>query len=209
MSELVLFAVGSSIVVDYEETCARLGIRIAGGIQNVSGEVFFTDLDRLVGVDAMPAALRAHPCIIPLFTPKNRRAAAEQASSLGFAPVAAVIDPTAIVARSSVFGNGTFVNAGAIVGAQARIGEQVVINRGASLGHHVELAAFVSLGPGAILCGHVAIESGTMIGAGAIILPKVRIGADAVVAAGSIVTADVAAGARVFGNPARARAVDG
>lgn len=43
------------------------------------------------------------------------------------------------------------------------------------------------------------------IGGGAIILPGVTIGDDAIIGAGSVVTRDVPAGAKVMGNPARAR----
>lgn len=43
------------------------------------------------------------------------------------------------------------------------------------------------------------------IGGGAIILPGVTVGDDAIIGAGSVVTRDVPAGAKVVGNPARAR----
>lgn len=52
----------------------------------------------------------------------------------------------------------------------------------------------------------VHIGSQVWIGGGAIILPGVTIGDDAIVGAGSVVTRDVPAGAKVMGNPARARA---
>ncbi|TCU02069.1 sugar O-acetyltransferase [Rhizobium sullae] len=51
----------------------------------------------------------------------------------------------------------------------------------------------------------VYIGRGVWIGGGVIILPGVTIGDHAVVGAGSVVTRDVPAGAKVVGNPARAK----
>jgi sugar O-acyltransferase (sialic acid O-acetyltransferase NeuD family) len=206
VTELVLFGVGSPLVAEYEETCRRLGCRIAAGVRNRPGPVYLDGRTPVVEGESVPAELLATPCLCPLFRPANRRTALEEAAAAGFAFAGALIDPTAIVASTCTFGRGTFVNAGCIVGAHAALAEHVVINRGASVGHHVTIGAFASLGPGAVVAGNVAIERGAMLGAGAIVLPSVRIGADAVVGAGSVVVRDVPAGAKVLGNPARAAA---
>jgi len=201
--ELVLFGIGSPLIVEYEETTLRLGHRIVAGIRNMACESFTSPDTPLRGVEELDAATLAVPCLCPMFTPANRRIAVQEALSLGFAFAPALIDPTAIVASSIEIGVGSFVNSAAIIGGASRIGRHVVINRGVSLGHHSLLGDFVSIGPGAIVAGQVEIGSGAMIGAGAVVLPKIRIGAGAVVGAAAVVTRDVPEGARVMGNPAR------
>jgi hypothetical protein len=205
VSELVLYAIGSPLVAEYEETCRRLGYRIAAGVRNFPGPVYLDEATPVVDLDALSARVLAVPCVCPLFGPANRRIARDEAAAAGFRFAAALIDPTAIVASSSSFGRGTFVNAGCVIGACTRAGEHVVINRGASVGHHVVLGELVSLGPSAVLGGNVVIDAGALIGAGAVVLPKVRIGAEAVVGAGAVVVEDVPPRTTVVGNPARAR----
>ncbi len=203
--EVVLFGIGSPLVAEYEETCRRLGISIVAGVRNRPGPTHLGAERPVLDAGALPPAVLAAPCLCPLFTPCNRRDACAEAAAAGFRFAPALIDPTAVVASSSTFGEGTFVNAGCVVGARTRVAEQVVVNRGASIGHHVEIGAYVSLGPSAVICGNVTIEAGATIGAAAVVLPSVRIGAGALVGAGSVVVDDVPAGVRAIGNPARVR----
>src|SRR5579863_8472324 len=98
MSRLLLFGVGSPLVVEYEETCHRLGLSSPIGIQNQEGEVYLSDLTQLQQCDAIDAELLSHPCLCPFFTPSNRQVASDQASMLGFEFSRPLIDPTAVVA---------------------------------------------------------------------------------------------------------------
>jgi sugar O-acyltransferase (sialic acid O-acetyltransferase NeuD family) len=198
MTAIALFAIGSPIVVEYEETCGRLGVAIVTGIRNRSGPTFVARSVPIVDAADLRPAHRATPCVVPLFTPGNRVVAVGEAAALGLVFADALIDPTAIVASSARAGRGAFVNAGCILGAHAALGEHVLVNRGTSIGHHAAIDAFVSLGPGVVVAGNVAIGEGALIGAGAIVLPKVRIGAGAVIGAGSVVVHDVPPGAKVL-----------
>jgi hypothetical protein len=198
---VALFAVGSPIAAEYEETCRRLGIAIVAAVRNRPGPVY-------VGVPVVDvASIRAGDVaarwIVPLFTPRNRATAVAEARDLGLAFADALIDPTAIVASSCTAGHGTFVNAGCVIGAHAELGEHVVINRAASIGHDVTIGAYGSVGPGAVIAGNVTIERGATVGAGAVVLPTVRVGEDAIVGAGAVAVDDVPAGSTVVGNPAR------
>lgn len=188
---LVLFGVGSPLIVEYEETCRRLGIVIVAAVRNRAGEVFLSPGPRLVEAGLIDAGLLEVACLCPLFTPGNRRVACEEADRLGFSFAPALVDPHAVVARSSEIGAGSYVNAGAVVGAAGRIGRQVVINRLAGIGHHARIGDFVSIGPGVTLCGQVEIGDGVLVGAGATILPRVRLGAGTVVPAGTVVGRDI------------------
>src|SRR5579871_2806870 len=144
---IVLYAIGSPIVADVEESCRRLGVTITAAVKNFAGPHYLLDASMLVDVAEIPPAVLQSPCIIPLFTPNNRRLAAQEAIARGFSIAAALVDPTAIVAASAAMEAGSYINAGVVIGAAARIGQHVIVNRSSSVGHHAELAAMVSIGP--------------------------------------------------------------
>jgi hypothetical protein len=140
---------------------------------------------------------------IPLLTPGYRFSAAAEARSLGLHRFPALIDPTAIVARTASIDAGVVVNAGTVIAARTTLGRFVHVNRSASIGHDNVLDEFVTLGPGCVLAGHVHVERGVFIGAGAVCAPEVTIGTNAVVGAGAVVIGDVAPATVVVGNPAK------
>jgi sugar O-acyltransferase (sialic acid O-acetyltransferase NeuD family) len=199
----VLYGVGSPLIVDYEESCGRSGIAIAGAVQNVAGPVHTVSPVVLYRVDEIPARLLSLPFIVPVFTPGRRRFAVEDAERRGFGRGFVLVDPTAVVARSTAIGSGTFVNCAAVIGGAGTIGRCVLVNRSASIGHHARIGDYASIGPAAVLAGNVTLGRGTVVGAGAVIVPGVTIGENAVVGAGSVVTRDVSANSLVGGNPAR------
>jgi sugar O-acyltransferase (sialic acid O-acetyltransferase NeuD family) len=201
--QVVVYAIGSPIVVDVEETCRRLQLTIAGWVHNIEGENFAPPNATVTELDHLTSDLLEHEFTVPLFTPRYRSDAVTQARKRGFLRPALLVDPTAVVASSTTFGPGCYVNTMVNIGAACRIGAFCFINRGATLGHHADISDFVSIGPGAVLAGMVKIGAGAMIGAGAVVLPRIAIGASAVVAAGAVVTQEVAPHTVVVGNPAR------
>lgn len=203
MRGIVIFGVGSSLVVDLEEGLQRAGTAIAAAVANVPGEVHLLERSPLIGRDDVTPEIAATPFLVPLFTPANRHLAVQDAVRLGFATPAEFTDPTVAVPRSLAAEPGLWVNTGATLGGASRFGRFVLVNRGASVGHHADLGRFASIGPNATLAGEVTLGAGAAIGAGAVILPRIRIGEHAVVAAGSVVTRDVPDRSLVMGNPAR------
>lgn len=201
--KVIFFGIGSPIVVEYVETCRRLGWAIVAAIKNRSDDAHFEDQTKILTVGTITSELMACSCWCPMFTPANRAQATREAKALGFQFEQALVDPTAITCATSHVGGGSFVNAGCIIGASGSISRHVLINRGAVIGHHVKIGDYVSIGPGAIVGGLAMMERGAMIGTGAILLPKVKIGEFAVVGAGALVTRDVPPGTKVIGNPAR------
>jgi sugar O-acyltransferase (sialic acid O-acetyltransferase NeuD family) len=203
MKHLLLFAVNSSLVVEYEETCARVGIDIAAAIQNRPGPHSLSKCQRLLLPQGIDAEIRKVPFICPLFTPANRWTATAEAVLAGLHPSQALIDPSSVVASSVEVGRGSYINSAAVIAACTRIGSQVVVNRSASIGHHGVLEDYVSIGPGALLTAHINVGRGALVGAGSVVLPKIQIGSCAIIAAGSVVSRDVPERTLVMGNPAR------
>jgi sugar O-acyltransferase (sialic acid O-acetyltransferase NeuD family) len=200
---IVLYGVGSPVVVDVEESAMRAGLTIAAAVQNVPGDSLLLDARKLVHSSTLTDREYARPFLIPLFTPGHRQAASKEAFAAGFTTPFTLVDPTSIVARSCTLAGGVYVNSGCTIGAATRFDDFVFVNRGACIGHHVVLERFVSIGPGAVLGGQVKVGKGSLIGAGAVVLPEVHIGDNAVVGAGSVVTSDIPDRTLVLGNPAR------
>jgi hypothetical protein len=200
---IIIYGVGSPILVDVAETCARLRLPVVAWIRNVEGESFAPPDATVLEPADLPATLAQHAFLAPLFAPRHRHYAQVEAHQRGLTSAATVIDPMAVVASSSTLAAGSYVNALANIGGASRIGAFAFVNRSASIGHHAEIADFVSIGPGAVIAGHVQIGAGVLIGAGAVVLPKIRIGSNATVAAGAVVTKPVEPNSLVAGNPAR------
>lgn len=122
---------------------------------------------------------------------------------------ATLIDPSAVVADSSIVGEGDYVAPNVFVGPQARLGRHVLVNVGASIGHHSHLDEFVQICPGACVSGNARLGAGAFIGSNAVVAPGVRVGAWALVGAASLAARDVPDHFSAIGVPARALAVPG
>lgn len=153
--------------------------------------------------EQLTADQRQLPTVVPLITPGHRFAVEGEARDLGIGSFPALIDPTAVVARTADVGEGSVVNAGTVIGAGTSVGKFAHVNRSASVGHHNLIEDFATLGPGCLLAGSVRVGRGAFVGAGAVCAPDVSIGANSIVGAGSVVVRDVPPASVVVGNPAR------
>jgi hypothetical protein len=203
MDRVVIYGVGSPIVVDVQESLARADVAVAAAVRNMDCPVWL--LDGVTPVDSaeLTAVVLILPFLAPFFTPANRQKVVQEAFGAGFRSGFSLIDPTVPRPRSLVHGSGLYVNAGCTLGAASEFGEWVFINRGASVGHHARFGDFVSIGPGAVLGGSVTVGRGSVVGAGAVLLPELKIGSNSVIGAGSIVNKDVPDNCLVLGVPAK------
>jgi sugar O-acyltransferase (sialic acid O-acetyltransferase NeuD family) len=199
----VLYAVSSPYAAEAVETAGRLGWEIAACVRNLPDTEVPSEVPEIVEADDVAEALLDLPFAVPLITPGHRRSAIADARLRGFGEIASLFDPTAVVAQSSTFAEGAYVNARAIVAAGVRAGFSCTINRGASIGHHCLIADYVTFGPGVISGGGCRFGPGAFLGAGAVIAPEVAVAANAFIGAGAVVVHDVPDGAVVVGNPGR------
>ncbi|TMH60852.1 MAG: acetyltransferase [Betaproteobacteria bacterium] len=203
MQGVVIYGVGSPVVVDIESSLERAGVRVVAAVRNVPGAVHLLDRTTLMETAEVTPEVRSYPFVVPLFTPANRQKAAREALASGFEHALSLIDASVACPRAMQWLQGLYVNSGCSLGAASRFDTFVFINRGASVGHHVELGAFASIGPGAVIAGQVRMGKGAVVGAGAVVLPGLTIGDNAVVGAGSVVTKSVPDHCLALGNPAR------
>lgn len=210
MAPWIIFACRTPYALEVAETIWRRGEEVAALVDNLPPEGAAGGGDQeTIGAPVLTSGeLSAEhldlSIAIPLITPGHRFAVAVEAHSLGFRSFPALIDPTAVVARSAEVHEGSIVNAAAVIAGGATLGRSVHVNRSASIGHHNRVEDYATLGPGCVLAGHVTIGRGAFVGAGAVCAPEVTVGPDAVVGAGAVVVRDVPAGAIVVGNPAKA-----
>lgn len=203
MKKIVIYGVGSPVLVDVEESLFRAGIMIVAGVKNYEGKSFLSDAVRLITPEEITEEITDLPFIVPFFTPGNRQQVASEARQKGFSRPYTLIDTTSVIPRSLNIEPGGYINAGCSLGANSDFGSFVFVNRGVSIGHHANIGHFVSIGPGSVVAGSVSIGVGAMIGAGSVLLPEISIGENSVVGAGSVVTRDVPPHCLVLGNPAR------
>jgi sugar O-acyltransferase (sialic acid O-acetyltransferase NeuD family) len=210
MNDWVIYACRTPYALEVAETIWRRGESVALSVDNLAaGEGGSEDSPAegigapIVRPDELTPEQRHLPTAIPLITPGHRFAVEAEARALGLESFPALLDPTAVVARTARVGEGAVVNAAAVIAAAAELGRFVHVNRSASIGHHNAIEDFATLGPGCVLAGHVRVARGAFLGAGVVCAPKVQIGANAVVGAGAVVVGDVPAGAVAVGNPAK------
>jgi sugar O-acyltransferase (sialic acid O-acetyltransferase NeuD family) len=208
----IIYACRTSFAIEVAEVVWRRGEEVALLVDNLdrgaAPDGAVEPPGEEIGAPVLPPSelSRDHlamDAVVPLITPGHRFAVEAQARELGLASFPALVDPTAVLARSAEVGEGAVINAAAVVAAATGLGRFVHVNRSASVGHHITVEDYATLGPGCLLAGGVRIGRGAFVGAGAVCAPEVTVGANATVGAGGVVVRDVPPGAVVVGNPAR------
>lgn len=114
-----------------------------------------------------------------------------------------VIDPHAVISKSTNIGNGVFVSKGVLINAFATIGNFTILNTGCIIEHECEIGTAAHIAPGAVLAGNVKVGDRSFIGANAVIKQGVVIGDDVIIGAGSVVLHNVENSSKLVGNPGR------
>lgn len=114
-----------------------------------------------------------------------------------------IIDPSAILSKSVVLGEGNFVGKCVVINSNVRIGDLCIINTSSVVEHGCRIDDFVHLAPGCVLCGNVWVKKNCFIGAQSTIIQNVTIGEETLVGAGSLVLNEIASHKIAYGSPAK------
>ncbi len=114
-----------------------------------------------------------------------------------------IIDPTAIIGKGVIIGEGSFIGKRAVVNAGSSVGICAIINTGAIIEHDCDIGAFSHISPGVILCGQVSVGDDSHVGAGSTVRQLIKIEEGSLIGAGSVVVKDIPCNVRAFGNPVR------
>lgn len=106
-------------------------------------------------------------------------------------PLATIIHPTAVIAKSAHIGKGTLIMAGSIIGPGASIGDHVIINSAVTIDHDCVIQPNVIIGPGTHLAGVVIVGSDTFIGIGSCCNHGITVGRNCVIGAGSVIIKNI------------------
>lgn len=97
---------------------------------------------------------------------------------------AQLIHPSAIIASTSLIGEGAQIMAGAIIQPNVVVGQNTIINTRASIDHDCEIGESVHIAPGAILSGNIRLGNQSHIGVGATLIQGITIGNEVMICAG-------------------------
>ena len=110
-----------------------------------------------------------------------------------------IIDPSAIIAKDAVIGEGTFIGKRAVINSNSSIGKMCIINSGAMVEHDCVVGDFSHIAVSAVLCGEVSVEKNAFVGANSTIIQCVKVGENSIVGAASTVLAEVPDNRRAVG----------
>ena len=105
--------------------------------------------------------------------------------------VISVCHKTAIISKTSHYGEGIKVFARGIINSGSTIESNVLVNTGSIVEHDCHICSHAQIAPGAILGGDVYVGEGSIVGMGARVIQGVKIGKYCMIGAGSIITKDV------------------
>src|SRR3546814_16262879 len=102
MKQAVVYATGSPVLVDIEESLHRAGIELRAGIRNHEGDCWLTDTAKRLQSEDLEHGHTALPFFVPIFTPSHRADASAEVRAAGFTRATSHIHPPAV----STPGNG-------------------------------------------------------------------------------------------------------
>ena len=108
--------------------------------------------------------------------------------------VITLVHPNAIVSKTSVIGEGSYIGPGVVIHRNVQIGDVCIIHSGAIIHQNSRIDLAVSLSDGAKIGRGAHIDDYSFIGMGSSILPNVRIGSGVLIDINSIVRKDVPSG---------------
>lgn len=118
-------------------------------------------------------------------------------------PLAVICDPSAVISKRSILGEGTVVLRNCFINTGVSIGVNCIINTSAMVEHDSKIGNHTHISTGAIVNGDCTIGDECFIGSGAIISNGVSVCSNTLVGAGSVVFKNITSPGTYIGNPAR------
>ena len=118
---------------------------------------------------------------------KLRKKLFRKASELGFS-FPNIIDPSAVVSKYAILGNGIYIGKNVTVNADVRIDDHAIINTSSIVEHDCQIGKFVHIAVGAVVCGNCIIEDDAFVGANATIIQGITISNGRFIKAGEIIS---------------------
>lgn len=115
-----------------------------------------------------------------------------------------VINRTSLIQGSARIGEGVFIGPYTVIGDRAALKDHAMLNTHSSIGHDAVIGEYTCVMSYVDITGCCQIGKKVFLASGCRMTPSTRIGDGAYVGIGSVVLRSVKAGAKVFGNPARA-----
>jgi hypothetical protein len=141
---IILYGVGSPLVIDAEESCVRARVEVIAGVRNMEGTVYVTSAVRVVTPVELTDVERACAVLCALPCP----ATGEPRSSTRSAPVSLAARPSSIRLRllrsQPLWGRASSSMRGASSQADPRSLTgflSIAANRSASIGHHARIGS--------------------------------------------------------------------
>lgn len=119
------------------------------------------------------------------------------------ASFATIIHPSAVVADTSILGEGVIVYPFSIISDNVVIGAHCIINSHTSIGHDSELGEYCTISAHCDVTGKCKLDNYVFMGTSSNMVPSTKIGDNVEICAGSTVIGRVRAGNKVLGNPAK------
>ena len=133
---------------------------------------------------------------------KVRKQIIEKLSDSGV-QFATIVDPSVILSKRVVIGEGTIICAGTIVTVDISIGKHVIINLDCTLGHDDVIEVFVTIYPSVNVSGNVRVGECSEIGTGVQIIQGKKIKSNTIIGAGAVVIKNIDKPGTYVGVPAR------
>lgn len=114
-----------------------------------------------------------------------------------------IIDPSAIVAKDAMIGEGTYIGRKAVVNADAWIGKNCIINTSAIVEHECIVGDYSHLAVAAVICGQTQVGEECFLGANSTVIQGLKLSDRCVVGAGSVVMSYIDSDCTAVGVPAK------
>lgn len=132
-----------------------------------------------------------------------QRKAVVQKMTGGEIHFATLVDPSVILSKRVIIGEGSVIFAGSVLTIDITIGRHTIINWHCGIGHDVVLEDYVTLYPGAHVSGKVTIGECVECGSGSRIIQGKTIAEHTIIGAGGVVIQSITEGGTYVGVPVR------